>query len=61
MQIRPDQLHRHLEAGELKDVYLVSGDEPLLVEESCDEIVAAGGRPNGTPLQFLHSDRRANG
>ena len=41
MQIRAEQLQRHLEAGDLKDVYLVSGDEQLLVDEACDDIVAA--------------------
>lgn len=41
MQIRPEQLRRHLGAGDLKDIYLVSGDEQLLVDEACDEIVAA--------------------
>lgn len=41
MQIRAEQLHRHLQAGDLKDIYLVSGDEQLLVDEACDEIVAA--------------------
>ena len=41
MQIRADQLHRHLEAGDLKDIYLVSGDEQLLVDEASDEIAAA--------------------
>lgn len=41
MQIRADQLHRHLQAGDLKAIYLVSGDEQLLVDEACDEIVVA--------------------
>ena len=41
MQIRAEQLHRHLQAGDLKHIYLVSGDEQLLVDEACDEIVGA--------------------
>lgn len=41
MQIRAEQLHRHLQAGDLRNIYLVSGDEQLLVDEACDEIVAA--------------------
>ena len=41
MQIRADQLQRHFEAGNLKCIYLVSGDEQLLVDEACDDIVAA--------------------
>ena len=43
MQVRPTDLARHLEA-DLKPVYLVSGDEPLIVEESCDAIVARARR-----------------
>ena len=41
MQIRAEQLHRHLQGGDLEHVYLVSGDEQLLVDEACDEIVVA--------------------
>ncbi len=37
MQIKPDQLERELR-GQLKPVYLVTGDEPLQVQESCDAI-----------------------
>jgi DNA polymerase-3 subunit delta len=37
MQINPDQLTRHLERG-LAPLYLVSGDEPLQVEECGDAI-----------------------
>ncbi|MYB39554.1 MAG: DNA polymerase III subunit delta [Gammaproteobacteria bacterium] len=41
MQIKSNQLQRHLDAGRFAPVYLVSGDEPLLVEEACASIVAA--------------------
>ena len=41
MQIRAEQLQRHLEVGDLRNIYLVSGDEQLLVDEACDDIVAA--------------------
>ena len=44
MQIRANQLARHLQAGEFRDIYLVSGDEQLLVGEACDEIVQAAKR-----------------
>ncbi len=40
MQVRPDQLPRHLARG-LAPVYLVYGDEPLQVRESLDAIRAA--------------------
>ncbi len=41
MQIKPNQLQRHLDAGRFAPIYLVSGDEPLLVDEACASIVAA--------------------
>lgn len=40
MQVRLEQLARHL-AGALAPAYLVAGDEPLLVQEACDDIIAA--------------------
>ncbi len=40
MPLRPQDLARDLERG-LKPVYLVSGDEMLLVQEGCDQIIAA--------------------
>ncbi len=36
MQLRPEQLAAHLHAGPLRPVYLVSGDEPLQVQELLD-------------------------
>lgn len=41
MQMRDNQLGRHLESGDFKPVYLVAGDEQLLVDEACDAIIAA--------------------
>jgi len=40
MQLRPDQLARHLE-GDLAPVYVVTGDEPLQHAEAADAIRAA--------------------
>ena len=40
MKIRQDQLSATLRRG-LSSCYLVSGDEPLLIMEACDEIRAA--------------------
>jgi len=37
MIVKPEQLHRHLQQ-ELKPVYLISGDEALLMQESCDSV-----------------------
>ena len=41
MQVKDNQLARHLEAGKFAPIYLVSGDEPLLVDEACARIVEA--------------------
>ena len=41
MQVRANQLDRHLAGGDFPVVYLVTGDEQLLVEEACDAIMAA--------------------
>ena len=43
MQIRAEQLQHHLDRG-LRGFYLVGGDEQLLVDEACDDIVAAARR-----------------
>ncbi len=40
MRVRPEQLQQNLAKG-LAPVYLVTGDEPLQVNEACDEIRAA--------------------
>ena len=39
MRIYPEKLHGHLQQ-QLLPVYLVSGDEPLLLQECCDQIRA---------------------
>ena len=41
MQIKANQLGRHLDAGRFAPIYLVYGDEPLLVDEACASIVEA--------------------
>jgi DNA polymerase-3 subunit delta len=43
MQLRGEQLAAHLE-GELKSVYVIYGDEPLLVIEAADALRAAARR-----------------
>lgn len=40
MKLRPEQLDGHL-AGGLAPIYVVSGDEPLLLQEACDAVRAA--------------------
>lgn len=44
MQVDASQLSRHLQREGVRSVYLVAGDELLLVEEACDEVVAAARR-----------------
>lgn len=45
MQLRAAELQRHL-AGPLAPAYVISGDEPLLVQEACDAVLGAA-RDNG--------------
>ena len=52
MQVKAEDLAGHL-AGSLKGVYLVSGDETLIVEESCDAIIAAA-REAGYSERSVH-------
>jgi len=40
LRLKPEQLAQHLQK-ELKPLYIVSGDEPLLEQEVCDQIRAA--------------------
>ena len=54
MQLAANQLARHLRAGSLCDVYLATGDEQLLVDEACDDILAAAreaGFSERTPFE----------
>ncbi len=44
MQIRTSQLPRQLESGEFPDVYLVAGEEQLLVDEACAAVIDAAKR-----------------
>lgn len=50
--LNPEQLARSLERG-LAPVYLVSGDEPLLVQESCD-LIRSAAREQGFGERELH-------
>jgi DNA polymerase-3 subunit delta len=49
-------LERHL-AGQLLPIYLVSGDEPLLVAEACDAIRARARAANFTERQVFFIER----
>ena len=55
MQVRPEQLDRHLARG-LKPVYLVTGDEPLQFNESLDAIRAAARERGFTERTVLDAE-----
>ncbi len=60
MQVKAEDLSNHLSShlssqrgGSIKPVYLVSGDETLLVEEACDQIIQAA-RAAGFSERSVH-------
>ena len=56
MKLNPRQLPSHLAAG-VAPLYLVSGDEPLLVDETLDEIRAAARKSGCTERQSYVAER----
>ena len=59
MKINPGQLGQALEK-KLAPVYLVSGDEPLLVQEACDQIRARAREQGFNDRQVYHADQHLN-
>ena len=59
MRLRPEQLARQLQQQVLP-VYFVSGDEPLLVQESCDAIRAAAREAGCSEREVMHVDNKFN-
>lgn len=55
MQLRPDQLTRHLQ-GTLAPIYVVSGDEPLQMMETTDAIRQAARKQGFDERQVFHVD-----
>lgn len=55
MKIRQDQLSQHLSRG-LASCYLVSGDDPLLVMEACDEIRLAVKNQGINERELFHAE-----
>jgi len=53
MQLKPAQLEQHL-SNTLASCYLVSGDEPLLVQECADAIRAAARQAGCAERQRIH-------
>ncbi len=56
MKIKPEQLARELQKN-LLPVYLVSGDEPLLVIECCDQIRTAARAADFEERQVIQGER----
>jgi len=56
MKLKTEQLSRHLSEN-LLPVYLVSGDEPLLIQESCDQIRNAASKNGFSERELLHGDK----
>jgi DNA polymerase-3 subunit delta len=56
MKAQPAQLPQLLKKG-LMPVYLVSGDEPLLVQEACDQIRQAARKAGFQDRVTFHADR----
>ncbi|WP_221801027.1 DNA polymerase III subunit delta [Oceanobacter mangrovi] len=59
MKLRPDQLTAHLSSS-LASCYLVSGDEPLLMMEACDQIRAAARAAGFEERQLFHAEAGFN-
>src|SRR5882724_11647644 len=55
MQLKVEALAPHLARGRLEHLYCVSGDEPLLAEESLDAIRAAARAAGFTEREVLHA------
>jgi len=53
MQIKPEQLRATLDKG-LAPIYFVTGDDPLLVQEACDQIRAAARKAGCSEREVHH-------
>ena len=53
MPVKPDQLPGALKKG-LAAVYLVSGDDTLLVTEACDQIIATARGQGFSAVSYTH-------
>lgn len=59
MRLRPEQVQAHLQQN-LLPLYVVTGDETLLVQEACDAIRARAREAGCTEREVLEVDRRFN-
>lgn len=58
MKLSPQQLNRHLNKGPLQPVYLIHGDETLLVQECADQIRSAASKAGFSERLVMHADRQ---
>ena len=54
-KLRPEQLNAAT-AKQLAPIYIVTGDEPLLIQESCDTIRAAARKAGFIERDLFHAD-----
>lgn len=56
MRLKTEQLSSHLSQGPLAPVYLVSGDEPLLVQEAADTIRSGAIKLGFADRELFHAE-----
>lgn len=56
MRLKAEQLSSHLSHGPVAPIYLISGDEPLLVQEAVDTIRATAKTQGYTERELLHAE-----
>ena len=56
MRLKAEQLSSHLSQGPVAPIYLISGDEPLLVQEAVDTIRATAKTQGYTERELLHAE-----
>lgn len=59
MKLKTEQLAAHLQKG-LAPIYIVSGDEPLLVQETCDQIRLATKKHGIEERELMHAETGFN-
>ena len=62
MKVKPEQLHSHLQNSlqnkELSPIYIISGDEPLLIQEAADGIRSAARKLGFSEREIFDVDAR---
>lgn len=53
MKLRPNQIREHFAKGQLLPLYLLSGDEPLLMQEAADQIRSEARRTGITERELF--------